>query len=561
MNTTLAEAPSNPGIAKQPASERMMGFLHRGLESFRPSEHFESVAAIGADHMIRLISDGRSVFISDIDGTVTANGSFVIEDATQETYRAITSNPNAKLYLWTNIAGKTEEELIRLQYIAETLSAELVTYRDAPDETKPSPAKIHAIIAHANNKRDDDQPLLTTANVVMIGDKLTADVRAGNFARDADTNIAGVHTIWVDRLGPANTDLVGDRLLRRPTEKLLWFLMGLLENSDHVPAKTDKYPVVVKTFDRQKLARGEAPALQEEIAVRSLIANVGNGPKLDVPEEIFATLPPPRTEPLHSMRRAIKESRIMRAAVARAEVHGKRDANIITLSRFVGIPFVLGAKVLEWRRTAATLFAGLAFGDLVDGFDSKHYFRKHPEEKKTNSTERSNAVVKVKAPLWDRNLSLPENIRGFIARLNQDMEDVDWGARNDPKADKGLANSVEALLAVENPELVNFTGAIIVRDVIRERFQRPYFERRGFTAMDLRATPSSRASTLILNTAITTSLFSKNKKLQKTTHAAAAGYKVYSLFASMKEWKRRKQFREDAEKARVLLSEEYRTTT
>ena len=48
----------------------------------------------------------------------------------------------------------------------------------------------------------------------MIGDKLTADVAAGN--RAALRRVA-----WLHRLG--SQDLVWDRLIRRPLEDLLWY--------------------------------------------------------------------------------------------------------------------------------------------------------------------------------------------------------------------------------------------------------------------------------------------------------------------------------------------------
>lgn len=554
------------------------------LETYRPNEHFDSVAAIGREHIRGLIDSGRTLFISDIDGTIAPNGDFEISEETRSIYEEISQDAKAKLVLWTNVTGKSEDELWRMQWMAHTLGAEFVTFKDAPDEGKPGSAKIHAIIQHINENRGAEEQVITTGNTVMIGDKLTADVRAGNFAGE---NGDDVHTIWVNRLGGPRTDVKGDLYFRRSYEWLLWnVVLGRKSKTEKSAIENSRLSTGIasgigalalsegeQTHEVKPLTKNQSrvkqpkriPVVSSQVLIdNSLIANIGAGPKVEISQKKFDTLPPPSIEPLYVALRALKNNLLLRKIENRAKEHGKQDANALTLARIASIPAVLGAITAREFAIAGALFAGSSFTDYLDGYIANIYYKYHPKAREIPAVVESSVhdasdseINNIPARL-QRVVDAIRHPRAALATAKEKIDAPGWGAKWDPKADKWLGYATGVGLAIVNPLLLSIPiAATFSRDLWRDKIQRPRYEARDYNRYDLRATTSSKFSTLALTVANAICLMNPSPLVMVTAQSIAAGTKWFSLAASPLVWSKRKAFRETAAEKRVILTRIY----
>lgn len=579
------------------------------LESYRPTERFDSFAEIGPNHIRDLIDAGRTLFIIDIDGTVVENWGFDVDPKAEAMYSTIQEDPRAASVLATNGTADTEDKRTRLVWVVNETGAKYVVPKLAPDEKKPSPVNIHATLERENADRAELglQPL-TTANVVLIDDKLTAGIRAGNFATNRnDPESDDVYTIWVKRYGGPETDYKGDRFLRRPWEAAIWFALGRQSKLDRAGGGSGVYaPEAIgsvallggepPSFGRVKLPKNIPDASGDKMPDFGVIANVGAGPKVEISAEKFDTLQPPNLQPVYDAIRKIQESAIMELVENRALHHGKEDANKLTLLRIAGIPLIIGALAMNKPKVARNIYIGLAVSDVIDGYlvrlqkkllakmkqeemagaepvgsteliqdiegfsTRDHQVAEDPDLNfvKIGGMENSDEVEIDTLTLtkyhWDKEASLRQNIRQNYSILMERVNAPGWGERWDPKADKAQSNATGLALVLREWILGLPIGMAALRDVYREKVQRPKYIERGYTSEDLRPTTASKLSSFAVNIAHAVSLSKVSGKTSFLVQIAATADKWFSMIASKRIWDRRKKFRETAAEKRRTLS-------
>lgn len=136
-----------------------------------------------------------------------AEGTFVGHNGIDPNPAAVRAIQKAKLQgiehiaIISNKAPTDEESFLKLAWWAEQIGAGIVFTPEGPEDRKPSSRMLLKALQYFD---------ISANKALMVGDKLTADIRAANFA--------GIQSVWVRRFGEA--DLLLDRKIRRPAEEV-----------------------------------------------------------------------------------------------------------------------------------------------------------------------------------------------------------------------------------------------------------------------------------------------------------------------------------------------------
>lgn len=193
------------------------------LDRYRPTTTTKNITDID---LSPFIAKGINTLLLDAEGTfVPYKGQNVPEDI--KTYIAKQRLAGIdNIAIVTNSRPIDEESRIRLNGWTSQIGADAIFSPRNWYEHKPAPNMLLEAVTHFNIKPEQ---------ALVIGDKLTADIKAAN--------AAGIDSIWIEKpLG--DKDMLLDKVIRRRAEKgLRW-----LQTKD--PEKSDPKPIPGKTkFD------------------------------------------------------------------------------------------------------------------------------------------------------------------------------------------------------------------------------------------------------------------------------------------------------------------------
>lgn len=226
------------------------------------------------------------------------------------------------------------------------LDASIVMSPLFPEWRKPKPFMIEQAASQLG---------VPVEHVLMVGDKLTGDIAAGNRA--------GAQTFFVEKV-VGNTDLLGDRILRRPVEAQIY---------KHV---------------KDRAIYIDAPELVEEVRISSYIPETDT----DSPEQSISWWNPQwkntkEGEQLRSLSNVIygygipfDDSNQKTLGSRNLYVHGGEIADVLTKTR---VPLTIAAAIARhagYKKTANGIQIGAELTDFVDGLLAKRSQRGPTEQ-------------------------------------------------------------------------------------------------------------------------------------------------------------------------------------
>lgn len=455
------------------------------VEAHMPCERQESVLDIDFHAHI---DAGRTTFIFDAEGTFVQQGGWKVDEALQ------TKVDDAKVYaerrgitldifITTNKSVKDDADLWQLQAWAEQIGATQLFTPMSPEERKPGPYMMYQVLRYMELKYPGRY--VGAENCVVVDDKLSAGIAAANYA--------GMYSIWVDRLG--QTDLMGDKLLRRVPEKLFFAHHGTRATQ---PGPTPYDPAMAARYSKITEYEAKVQTPEYMVAGASLVNGYGSE-RITLTDDQLGRLRPSVVGAIRDpIRKALEDmpgSQLVDAYKRLVSEHGVVMGNTATLCRPV---LTVTGEVLYskgYKKLGAACFIAAVISDFWDG-------------------------------KWARG-----------------QKDVDM---NDPMRKKiGIAeaNFDKFLELVSGQRLVREGGkkskgtyiAQTAREVWRTAVERPYAKRHGF---DGRATSASRIGTAVVNTATILALLDAPDPLTKTLDIIGTGEKFGCSEVVTHEWRR-----------------------
>lgn len=288
-------------IARIP-SQRKETFLERR----RPTEVKQSITEIDPNKYQKL---GVNTLFLDAEGTFIENDGWKIDQEVIDKIGRFREAGFENVVIVTNKKPKDERTFVKMNYWAHQLGADIVFTPETKRERKPHPDLLLKAAAHLG---------VTPDQVLMVGDKLTADIQAAN--------AAGMYSVFVKKRG--EKDLWGDEKLRRPLEEQLLEEIAKLDT----PFQLRKSPRYTKDDSHEKQA---VPAwmntIDPQLIKKSKIVNLG--PMRAASIEVEGRLFP-------GVRRAVKNHYYE---------HGRTHADVAT----------------KMRRVAGNIAGGLILGDRI----------------------------------------------------------------------------------------------------------------------------------------------------------------------------------------------------
>jgi predicted HAD superfamily phosphohydrolase YqeG len=502
------------------------------IENYRPDES-KNIADYSSADWATLLKSGVEAFIFDAEGTLANYGSPDIEPDILKSFdnlRAAAAElelEQPKVFIATNKSPKKANDYALLQYWGDQIDATAVVFPQAADERKKGPYMPAAIMERYDFRPDQ---------VVMFGDKLTADVASANYASSHYCRThpgydgADIHIVKVEREGP--DDHPGDRV-RRVGEAALQRLLAATE------------PVVIEPPEPIKGRRGKLPRHERTnvpgYALESgRLANVGSGPKIELSAAAFDQTMPPYMQPVYDVINKAKnvvQSNDKLQDFARE--HGRVSANILTRTRGV---LAIGSLALGLRghKKLSMIMMGAAYAtDFADGILARKFKSKNPEYDSQDSMYEPVKPSENEPP--DNRSAVNRSVGRLVSKFLVYHDKID-GAKEDPLWDK-VATASNAVLAYRS-KASSMTRAFVVgkvvRDIIRGPHRKAYYKKE-YTTDDTKATPSSKMSTAVSAPADIYTVLTSSETGAQVVQAMAFSLKVSSMALSAKEWRRRKK--------------------
>lgn len=276
------------------------------LERRRPTEVKQSITEIDPNKYREL---GVTTLFLDGDGTFIEHDGWNVD---QEVIEKITSFREAgfeNVVIVTNKKPKDECTFVKLNYWAHQIGADLVFIPETKRERKPHPDLLLKAAARLG---------VEPRQVLMVGDKLTADIQAANDA--------GMYSGFVAKRG--KKDLWGDQKLRRPLEAQLLEEIEALDTQFQL-RRSPRY--TIDDLPEYQSLPAWMDKIDSRLIERSKIVNLG--PQRAASIEVEGKLFP-------GLRRAIKHHYYE---------HGRTHADVAT----------------KMRRVAGNIAGGLILGDRI----------------------------------------------------------------------------------------------------------------------------------------------------------------------------------------------------
>ncbi len=445
------------------------------IERYRPNEVQHNLVSVDLEGHIL---EGRTTLVLDAESTFVEFDGWNVDEAIIEKLRQAREQGMERIVITTNKRPKSEDDLWQLQWWAEQIGADLVIVPLAADQRKPSPHMLLQVMEHYDILPD---------TMLMVGDKLSGDVAAANSA--------GVHSVWVDRLG--NADLLADRLGRRPAEQAFakLALRGALATE----------PLEPKTYKKKGPSKSKRKDIEvpEYIAQKGLIAGYG-GPEIALSEYKLSLVPPLISDTVKTALPSVK-SESFDAFMAE---HGGLVADISTYSR-LGFG-ILTLVLLEkgHKKAALAAYAAGQASDLIDGWASR------------KSSEDPNSAHRKKMGIREANY------------------------------DKLFSLMVGAGLVRNGSKSIEVFATQQLRELTRGP-QRKHFKAKG---LDTRATRSSKNSTTFLALADGLTIPLGSTDTTESVQWLATAGKYASSLHSPTVWKANKHHQEEAARVAKLLA-------
>jgi HAD superfamily phosphatase (TIGR01668 family) len=335
----------------------------RLLDPYRPTERVRSVDEIDFQ---KYAQRGVRAVLFDGEGTVVPTDGWEVSLSARQ---RIESSGITNIGIVTHKKADNPTAFTQVSFWGHQIGAEVVLIPSHKGERKPNPALVKRGIAHF-----DLQP----NQVLVVGDKLTADVKAGN--------TAGTYTIKVERHGRA--DLIGDRLIRRPLERVIEW--GLDKTKQPVPDQkpTPQQVLHVHYEENQQQQQPDWLAQVDPVVVaKSRIANIGEGPI--VPSTV------PKSELAIADKKFGRVARFKKWYKELMSEKGRTVADTLTDIRkkagYVEVPLIL----LGFKRLEQIVDLAVSATDLGDG----HAARLHKDGATTEGAYEDQTVDKKRALL------------------------------------------------------------------------------------------------------------------------------------------------------------------
>lgn len=461
------------GVAHASASAAMLKLqLDKRRDSYMPTE--PPMWNITDVNFQKWADEGVTTLLVDVEATLGETGSEELipehVEALEEARRV--GIPN--LALQTNLAIKTEDDRRLLAAWEEQTAADLVLTPLHPKERKPGPYMGYKAMQYFGL-----DPLTDGAQVGIIGDKASADMRAGSF-------IGAEHRAWTRPFGDQH---IGDRLVRGPFEANLRLYAHLALNP---------------RINRETIEiNGEEVQLADVIELHPGMADgadkiVGYGVEdIVLSDELLATIKRPAfwvaVEQMQQITDKYTDKPIEKLREYAYE-HGRITADLLTDSRVL----------------------------IAAGLVALHYSNLEPETKEAISK----GVIAL--------AYVTDAVDGWMARGHKDGATEEGGAK-DQEYDKILSNVVDLWVMLPAGSIDHLSAYYsLSRDVLITQLRKP-FRNRG---IDTKSINSGKASTTIKAGAQIFGLLlgkrypDANRKIQ---HVAAAA-KVASMVHAPYVW-------------------------
>ena len=466
-----------------PVLESALPPFERFKEGMRPCETHNSLLDI--DFSVH-VAEGRTTLVLDSESTIVPFDGWDVDPKIISKLLDARSQGIERVVIATNKRPKKEDDFWQIQWWAEQIGADLVIVPKTRQERKPSPYMLLEVAEHYG---------ISTKSMLMVGDKLTGDVRAAN---NAD-----VYSIWVGRHGEA--DHPGDRFLRRPYEFLLGeFVLGRKNkmNPPHAE-KIEEEPLrhLLETLPEKVSVKKEGePHIPTYVAEKGLIAGYGAGPDITLSKEKLALLREPAyaalTEPARRVFRALHTPQFE----AFMKRHGGEVADAATYARLALSVATLSLLLSRKRKAAFWVYAFAQATDLIDGWAA----RKSDEDQ--NSAHRRKMGVR------------------------------------EANVDKVLALSAGVGLTINGDK----SALLLALQQLREVHRTSQRRNPAYRELDTRATRSSKNSTTGLTVADGVSMMVGATSLSNRLQIAATAGKIYSSWSSPRVWRYRREQHEAA---------------
>ena len=475
-------------------SSRKLEIPGAWLRSLTPTERAPSVGHMSVD---RLIKDGVQLLIFDLEGTVVEQDGIDMDPAA----KALTDEARAKGLTVAAATNKIPEDymsFLKMSWLGEQMGAEVVVSPLSGEERKPS-SQMPLMIMQRFGFRPEQ--------TWMVGDKMSADIRAANYA--------GIRSTLVDRLG--ERDLVGDKYGRRPPEAALKVFLKLFRFPDFPP----KPPAAraLEWLQNEDVSQNHWVSLNGNIDYSSFpedfyllgerLRGYG-GPHIELDPGVKEFIPDPWHSSVTGKLMSFLENDRFEEFV---KEHGRAVADFMTAARVPG----------------AFLVAGL----ILDG-DFKNAKRLH------------------------RALTATDAADGWFARHSRDGI-TEKGGKDDQEADK-IYTLVVGLALVLKGRLDPYDFAVqFTRDhVVMNKILRPIYKKMG---IDTRAVLATKVSTVGVITAYDAAMSKwagKHEEGNDLLQTAATGLKVYSAAKSPADWEIRDEWEKYELKRLIEVEKELR---
>ncbi len=186
--------------------KRPKDFLERFKEECTPTFTANSLLDI---HPQFLTDHNISALLLDAEGTFVEQGVINPDPEIAAKIRQLKETNSLKTGVVTNKKVKDAASFVTLAHWGREIGADIVVTPLESNWRKPSPMMLAQAMVFLHVPRE---------RIVVVGDKLTGDVRAANRA--------GMRSLWISDIVGTN-DLWGDRVFRRPLENYLARVMRI----------------------------------------------------------------------------------------------------------------------------------------------------------------------------------------------------------------------------------------------------------------------------------------------------------------------------------------------
>ncbi len=386
------------------------------------------------------MQNGVNTLLLDAEGTIVEYGGWDVDPVVIDKIKTLRENGLENVAIVTNAKIKDDKDdtsFLKLAWWADQIGADIVFTPQDSSERKPSPKMLLKALAHFGIKPDQ---------ALVIGDKLSSDIRAANFA--------GIASVYLEEYF-GELDHWGDAVGRRPAEDIFATTLPYIFDEPWQPLFQPATEALVEVLERGDTRLTIAPVellsdpkvSDETLELTDKIAGIGRGRRVILPDEVVDKIP----DPWHaSVTGPIKKFTTLPDWVDNyLKDHGNGIADILTKSRYPLGVWIAGLVVSEKYKAAHMLHTAAMLTDLFDG---------------------------------------------KLARKGKDGG-TEEGGKLDNEADKFFTVVVDGALSVKVPSYRKHATVRAIRDEgMMKRVIRPFFDALD---IDTSAIPASKLSTVL----------------------------------------------------------------